>query len=300
MIAATHKVAPTTRSTSKKGPKAGPATASGPTSSPLTSLQSVSPPGTQPRTHSPSPSSQSPPVPSPPLPRSPDSPSSVESDLEIISHTFDMSSDLAKVSRSTSYKSPPCIGPGLITPQVIHEYKIACDDFFDNVKDGVADNAKAGRLLGGLINSRIGTWVGDQRDALKAVTYAGLLEKIRERALDVEWETDIESQIIHARMRNDEEFEVFANRVQDLNNLLITATIKLSEERLKSQLSANMTKDLRGRCKESESLKTKTDLNEWIKAVKIVDNCLRRDRAAQITLYKNLLSQDRSHDRAPS
>jgi hypothetical protein len=206
--------------------------------------------------------------------------SSSDSDLDtpLITHKMS-SSDIATITRSQNHKSAPTLNAGKITIEVLKAWEVACIDYFDNAKEKPAEAVKVSRVLTGLVNPRVNTWINMNRDRLKAMTFKVFMMELRKRFLDTEWEKDLRRKILGCRMPSQAIFYDWAEQVLDWNSLLVTPELKLTEEALKAQLDAGMSKDLSVKCAASGTVKEKDDLFDWLQAVKIVDEDMRREDA---------------------
>jgi len=116
-------------------------------------------------------------------------------------------------------------------------------DYFENAREVPDEATKVSKILTGLINPHVNTWINMNRDRLKAMTFPAFMGEMRKRFLDTDWEKDLRRKILRCRMPAHAIFYDWAEQVLDWNSLLVTPELKLTEEALKAQLDAGMSKD---------------------------------------------------------
>ncbi|KAF8165034.1 hypothetical protein B0H34DRAFT_855488 [Crassisporium funariophilum] len=178
-----------------------------------------------------------------PLPPSPLQESTIpaldssESDSDVPILIMSSTLDLATITRLTTHKGPPILGDGKITAQVLKSYENGCINFFDNAKDPVAEDVK-----------------------------------VAKRFLDTDWEAVLKRKVLGCKLKKGALFFDWAEEVQDWNNLIETAGLKLSEDALLAQLDAGLTCKLADKCHDSAKVAAATSFSEWLHAVKGVDD----------------------------
>ena len=150
-------------------------------------------------------------------------------------------------------------------------WEVACIDFFENTKEPPEEASKVSKVFMGLVNSHINAWINMNCAHLKAMTFKTFITELCKRFLDFDWEKELRRKILKCHMPANSIFYNWAEKVLNWNSLLVSAKAKLTEDTLKAQLDAGMSKDLSVKCAASGTVKDSDDLFDWLQVVKVVD-----------------------------
>ena len=95
---------------------------------------------------------------------------------------------------------PPQLSSGEITPKSAKDFENHCLNYFVNVKGGIEDNLKVSRILGCFENDLVNDWISVNRDRFTALTFAEFMVEFRARWLPHDWEQNVRSKILSARL----------------------------------------------------------------------------------------------------
>ncbi|KAF8196515.1 hypothetical protein BJ912DRAFT_1056333 [Pholiota molesta] len=185
-----------------------------------------------------------------------------------------MPSDNATVEHPVT-KHCPILTAGEIHPKVLVDLSDAHHEYF--IAKDIADADKVKKILGGFKDVHIRDWISCERDRLIALSYKDFMAEIRSNYLPADWEEKVRTQILGMRMSKDVKFWDWAQEMRALNIVLRNTDSHLSETALRNQLEAALEPNLRSYCFR-EKLNKKTDLKDWVLAVKDADEKLKDNR----------------------
>ena len=126
---------------------------------------------------------------------------------------------------------------GKITPKVLHRWERSCKEYF-RVK-AVSEKKKVESVLSQLQDFRIADWVEANEVALKLLDFASFMEKLRDEALEKDWDQKIKLSML-ASKQGERPFHEWAYEMQTCNALSRGPTCHFSEEALRETLENNM------------------------------------------------------------
>jgi len=188
-----------------------------------------------------------------------------------------MSEQKVAISNHPVITRRPRLSDGEILPKAVRNFENHCQNYFINVKGGVADDEKVARILSCFENYLVNDWIAGDRDRLITLTFEQFMSEFRTRWLPFDWERDLCIQVLSARFDPKKiRFEAWANQVQTLNVYLRGTPSHLDEHRMRLQLEANIDEELRSLVREAKANQI-TELHIWVAEVKDLDD-YRHDR----------------------
>lgn len=88
---------------------------------------------------------------------------------------------------------PPILGPGVATPEVLHQWESGCLAYF--AAKGIAADKQVARVAPGLTDSMVQTWYLQERDNYNTLPFTEFIAKLRQEFLDTDWTTAIHREI---------------------------------------------------------------------------------------------------------
>jgi hypothetical protein len=163
------------------------------------------------------------------------------------------------------------VSPGVVTPGALRAFENYAENFFINVKGGVADDQKVSRLLGCFQNRLIDDWIACNREKLIALTFPKFMETFRDRWLPADWEQSLKKKMVAAKLEpGTGKFEAWVTEVQTLNVGLRGTPSYYGEDQLRTLLDANLDDELKDLAVENGANSVK-ELVPWIKRMRAVD-----------------------------
>jgi hypothetical protein len=157
-------------------------------------------------------------------------------------------------------------------------FEFHCENFFMNVKGGIADAQKVIRLFGSFENPLINDWISCERATLATLTFPEFMKEFRRLWLPTNWEHAVKSQVLGSRLHSSKEkFETWVAHVQTLNATLRGTSSHLNNEQLRFRLEANLDGDLRTLAYDEKANEI-GELLPWIQKVRDIDNRRHNDR----------------------
>lgn len=189
--------------------------------------------------------------------------------------------NLAIVSNVNQQNKPPLIGPGDITPEIAYQIEKAFKGFFAN--KGIKAEDQVSRALYIFQDHRIEEWIAVQSDDLVKGTFAEFMVKLRALVLAPGWEGKLKTSILGMR-QGDLSFIKFYNRLASRNILLRGSSSHLPIDKVRDQLEANMTAELREMV-EYERVHNEADFDAWITEVRRIDDHMASKRETDRARY---------------
>ena len=114
-------------------------------------------------------------------------------------------------------KITPTLTKGLITPEILYEWELACEEYF-RVKS-VANDKQVESVLAGLRDFHIAGWARANVTELKILKFSEFMEKLREETLKEDWDRAIMLEI-HDSKQRERPFSDWVHHLQNRNALL--------------------------------------------------------------------------------
>lgn len=181
---------------------------------------------------------------------------------------------LAVITNIDSQTKPPLISAGDMTPELCYQAEKAFKGFFAH--KGVKPDEQVSRCLYSFQDHRIEAWLDVQGDALVKGTFADFMAKLRLLVLAPGWEAKLKTSILGMR-QGDVSFMEFYNHMASRNILLRGSPSQLPIEKIREQLEANMTAELRDQV-EYEDVHLEKDFDLWTTKVRRVDEHMQSKR----------------------
>ena len=195
-----------------------------------------------------------------------------------------MSDQKTTVSSHPSVTRPPQLSNGKILPKAVKDFENHCLNYFVNTKGGIEDNVKVTRILGCFENDLVNDWVSVNRERFMTLSFAEFMIEFRARWLPHDWEQNIHSKILSARLfPKKQKFEEWASSIQSLNVSLQGTDSHLDDERIRLQLESGLDEDLQQAARDAKTHDEKA-LHPWIAKIKELDNrrIIQRKRVAEV------------------
>ena len=178
---------------------------------------------------------------------------------------------------------PPQLSNGEISPKSAKDFENHCMNYFVNVKGGIEENLKVSRILGCFENDLVNDWISVNRDRFTELTFAEFMVEFRARWLPHDWEQNVRSKILSARLYpKKQRFEEWAASIQSLNVSLRGTASHLDDSRIRLQLEAGLDEELQISARDAKAHEEES-LHPWISKIKDLDNrrIIQRKRVAE-------------------
>jgi hypothetical protein len=136
---------------------------------------------------------------------------------------------------------PPKLTIGELTPEVVRDWKNACETYFMHKGIEVKDQVKM--VAFGMADPRLHTWYLAQRTTLDAGTFTEYMTALKGAWLENHWDTKLRKKVLGSQ-QGTRSFYEWALDLQNQNALLYGNAAHLSETQLRNQLEANCNDDL--------------------------------------------------------
>ncbi|KAH9022889.1 hypothetical protein EDB85DRAFT_1871153, partial [Lactarius pseudohatsudake] len=189
----------------------------------------------------------------------------------------------------------------LINTNAIRDFENHAENYFMNAKSEIPEAEKVTKILGCFDSPLVNDWISVNRPRLRAMTFEQFMNALRARWLPKDWEEDLRTQIMGARLDpRYKTFETFASEAQTLNVALRGTDSHISEDQMRKQLEANIDQDLR-RLGKKEKISKVTDFQTWLERMTEIDSERQfdRKRIAEICDDRNRITK-RPYDPARS
>ena len=87
----------------------------------------------------------------------------------------------------------PVLTAGIVSPVVLHDFSIACEDFFAT-KDIEAGH-QVRRIIVGFADGDIRNWIDNDRETLVALSFKDFMAQLRGKFLEADWVSKLRSEI---------------------------------------------------------------------------------------------------------
>jgi hypothetical protein len=191
-------------------------------------------------------------------------------------------------------KRIPLLTAGEISPLVMRQWEMACEDYFSASKK-LEEKDRVAAVLLGLKDLRARDWVATRREDLVALTFDDFMALLRSEFLPESWEDELHAKICSSRLKPADSFMTWLNELRHLNIILRGTDYHFTEDPLRLQLDSLIDTDLRTRAKnrkikdvidaatDAKGVKTpEARLNAWISEMRK----LAEERANDTKHYK--------------
>jgi hypothetical protein len=145
-------------------------------------------------------------------------------------------------------KRIPLLSPGEVTPMVIRQWEMACEDFFSANKK-LEEEDRVAAVLPGLKDMHARDWVATHRAELVALPFASFMKDLHKEFLSDGWDDELHARICNSPLKPSDSFAKWVNDIRHLNIILCGTDYHFSEDALHFQLDSLLDVDLRTRCK---------------------------------------------------
>ena len=180
---------------------------------------------------------------------------------------------LAFIQQSSS-KVPPILTPGIITPEILHQWERACLNYFRHRRIG--PSVQVEDVLFEVKDLRLSRWIEAREESLKDLSFSAFMSELRDEALDPNWARMLRTEILRTR-QDDRPFFDWVCEVECKNAILApVSSARISDQQLRDHFEAQMDVALAQRCQKS-SIVSIVEYRSWTNAVKQEDKLLRQD-----------------------
>jgi hypothetical protein len=183
-------------------------------------------------------------------------------------------------------KPIPLLTAGEISPLILHQWEMACEDYFSVSKKLEVVNRVA-TILPGLKDLRTCNWVATHRVHLMTLSFDAFMIKICHEFLTEGWDDELHAKICSSRLKMSDSFMSWLNELCHLNIVLRGTDYHFNDDALRLQLDSLVDTDLRSHaknCRIKESIdaainnkgeKTvEAHLSTWVTEMcKLADEC---------------------------
>jgi hypothetical protein len=155
-----------------------------------------------------------------------------------------MSANSAAECIHTEPKHIPLLTPGEVSPMVMHQWEMACEDFFSANKKLEESDCMAA-VLPGLKDMHARDWVATHHTELVVLTFASFMKDLRKEFLSDGWDDELHARICNAWLRPSDSFTKWVNDIRHLNIILRGTNYHFSKDTLRFQLDSLLDVDLR-------------------------------------------------------
>ncbi|THG93883.1 hypothetical protein EW026_g7469, partial [Hermanssonia centrifuga] len=173
-------------------------------------------------------------------------------------------------------KHPPVLTTGLLTPEVIQQFQIACQHHFNYRK--VADSDKVTTIAPSLQSPTVQLWYFSNQATLTTGTFVEFMSALRKRFLKKNWADNIRVKLLRSTQAEDDSFDAWVESLELSNALLMNTTAFFSDKRLREHIESHAFEDLRNLAETSEVIAL-ADFQEFKEALSEADCKRRMDRA---------------------
>jgi hypothetical protein len=166
--------------------------------------------------------------------------------LPLISHKMSVNTPAECIHAEP--KCIPLLTPGEVSPMVMRQWEMACEDFFSANKK-LEEMDRVAAVLPGLKDMRARDWVATHRMELVALPFANFMKDLRKEFLSDGWDDELHACICNARLKPSDSFAKWVNDICHLNIILHDTDYHFSKDALRFQLDSLLDVDLRTRCK---------------------------------------------------
>lgn len=162
--------------------------------------------------------------------------------------TSDMSPNSAAKCVHAEPKRIPLLTPGVVSPMVMHQWEMACMDFFRVNKKILLEDCMAA-ILPGLKDMRAQDWVAMHGDQLAEMSFTDFVKEMQKEFLPDGWDDELHAKIQSLQLKVSNLFPTWVNDIRHLNIILHNTEYHFSESNLWLQLDSLLDADLQSCCK---------------------------------------------------
>jgi hypothetical protein len=145
-------------------------------------------------------------------------------------------------------KRIPLLTAGEISPLVMRQWEMACDDFFSASKKlETVDRVAA--ILPGLKDLRTRDWIATHRADLVLLSFDDFMVELRREFLPEGWDDELHAKISSSRLKVSDSFMTWINELRHLNIILRNTDYHFDDDSFRLQLDSLIDTDLRARSK---------------------------------------------------
>jgi hypothetical protein len=145
-------------------------------------------------------------------------------------------------------KHIPLLIPGEVSPMVMCQWEMACEDFFSaNSKLEEMDHVAA--ILPGLKDMRARDWVATHRSDLTLLSFADFMKSLHREFLTEGWDDELHACICNVCLQASDLFAKWVNDICHMNIILHGTDYHFSDDSLRFQLDSLLDTDLHTHCK---------------------------------------------------
>ncbi|KAJ7323284.1 hypothetical protein DFH08DRAFT_817852 [Mycena albidolilacea] len=202
-----------------------------------------------------------------------------DSDISIMSSAKPV---LATVTHPKSDRCP-ILEAGTITPEILQQWRRACQKYLKNCKDRTADDLVS-YVADEMREPILQKWYLARQSRIDGLKLEAYLAELGSLVLEKGWEGKMRRQVLGVKMKVGQTFADWAYDTQNINAILSQAasTFAVDDKQLKNILDAGLTEVLQQDLDTEPVLSS--DLNAWIAEVKGRDDRLRFETARMQTL----------------
>ncbi|KAK7006833.1 transposon Ty3-G Gag-Pol poly protein [Favolaschia claudopus] len=185
----------------------------------------------------------------------------------------------------------PILEAGTITPEVLQQWRRACQKYLKNCKDRTADDLVS-YVADEMREPILQKWYLASQTRIDGLKLDAYITELGSLMLEKGWEGKMRRQILGAKMKVGQPFADWAYEIQNLNAILsqAAATFAVDDSHLKNILDAGLTEDLQKDLDTEPILAS--ELNAWIAEVKGRDDRLKFEtERMQVVVQETLRSK---------
>lgn len=145
-------------------------------------------------------------------------------------------------------KCIPLLTPGVMSPMVMHQWEMACTDFFRANKK-ILEHEQVAAILPGLKDMRARDWVATHGDHLADLDFPEFIKELQREFLPDGWDDELHAKIRNSRLKSSDSFPTWVNDICHLNIVLRNTEYYFLDIALRLQLDSLLDADLWNRCK---------------------------------------------------
>ncbi len=138
---------------------------------------------------------------------------------------------------------PPVLTSGILTPEIIQQFQIACQHHFNYRK--VADPDKVTTIAPSLQSPTVQLWYFSNQTTLTTGTFVEFMAALRKRFLKKNWADNIRVKLLRSTQSEDDSFDTWVESLEASNALLMNTPAFFSEKRLREHIESHAFEDLR-------------------------------------------------------
>jgi hypothetical protein len=145
-------------------------------------------------------------------------------------------------------KHIPLLIPKKVTPMVIRQWEMACEDFY-SVNKKLEEEDRVAAVLPSLKDMHARDWVAMHHMELIALPFASFMKDLCKEFLSDGWDDELHAHICNSCLKPSDSFMKWVNNIHHLNIILCGTNYHFSEDALCFQLDSLLNVDLHTHCK---------------------------------------------------